>query len=286
MFQSCRICFRLKSNHEVRMSVTERRFLPAVRQCLVVSLRLRLAWLWCRRLRAVRWLPGYLLQLVGSQIRIFLLQELCHVHFCLWMWCNLQWLLILVGNFCCRYILLRQHQFFSLGDFTDFYGWAASVTVQERPVAWLSVAPQAAARQPVNMQSEAARAVQGRSQICNTGVTSAYGHVVNLVYRPYDNANGAQGVADILQPVSSIMFSVWQPGSSASAILPPVSIVNNVGQAVSNISINLHPVSNVGQTFSNFSQPATSFWQPVLNYSKFYWWFFATGYYSKFFLAC
>ena len=43
MFQSCRICFRLKSNHEVRMSVTERRFLPAVRQCLVVSLRLCLA---------------------------------------------------------------------------------------------------------------------------------------------------------------------------------------------------------------------------------------------------
>ena len=113
MFQSCRIRFSLKSNHEVRMSVTERRVLPAVRQCLVVSLRLRLAWLRCRRLRVVRWLPGYLLQLVGSKIRIFLLQKFCHVHFCLWMWCNLRWLLILVGHFCRRYILLRQHQFFS-----------------------------------------------------------------------------------------------------------------------------------------------------------------------------
>ena len=267
MFQSCRICFRLKSNHEVRMSVTKRRFLPAMRQCLVVSLRLRLAWLRCRRLRAVRWLPGYLLQLVGSQIQIFLLQGCCHVHFCLWMWCNLQWLLILVGNFCRRCILLRQHQFFSLGDFTDSFGRVASVTVQERPVAGLSVAPQAVARQPATMQSEAARAVEGRSQICNTGVTSAYGHVVNGIYRPYDNANGAQAVADIVQPVSN-MSSMWQPGSSASAIVPPVSNVNSVGQTVSNMSTILHSVSNVGQTFSNFSQPATSFWQPVSNYSN------------------
>ena len=118
------------------------------------------------------------------------------------------------------------------------------------------------------MQSEAARAVEGQSQICNTGVTSAYGHVVNGVYRPYDNANGAQAVADILQPVSN-MSSMWQPGSSVSAILPPVSNVNSVEQSVSNMSTILHPVSNVGQTFSNFSQPATSFWQPVSNYSNF-----------------
>ena len=123
--------------------------------------------------------------------------------------CNLRWLLILVGNFCRRYILLRQHQFFSLGDFTDSFGRVASVTVQEWPVAGLSVAPQAVARQPVTMQSEAACAVEGRSPICITGMTSAYGHVVNGIYRPYDNANGAQAVADILQPVSN-MSSMWQ----------------------------------------------------------------------------
>ena len=156
---------------------------------------------------------------------------------------------------------------FSLGDFTDSFGRVASVTVQERPVAGLSVAPQAVARQPATRQSEAARAVEGRSQICNTGVTSAYGHVVNGIYRPYDNANGAQVVADIVQPVSN-MSNMWQPGFSASAILPPVSNVNSVGQSVSNMSTILNPVSNVGQTFSNFSQPATSFWQPVSNYSN------------------
>ena len=156
---------------------------------------------------------------------------------------------------------------FSLGDFTDSFGRVASVTVQERPVAGLSVAPQAVVRQPVTMQSEAARAVEGRSQICNTGVASAYGHVVNGIYRPYDNANGAQAVADILQPVSNLS-SMWQPGSSAPSILPPVSNVNSVGQSVSNMSTILHPVSNVGQTFSNFSQPATSFWQPVSSYSN------------------
>ena len=38
-------------------------------------------------------------------------------------------------------ILLRKHQFFSFGDFTDSLGRVASVTVQERPVAGLSVAP-------------------------------------------------------------------------------------------------------------------------------------------------
>ena len=156
---------------------------------------------------------------------------------------------------------------FSLGDFTDSFGQVASVTVQERPVAGLSVAPQGVARQSVIMQSEAVLAVEGRSQICNTGVTSTYGHVVNGIYRPYDNATGAQAVADIVQPVSN-MSSMWQPGSSASAILPPVSNVNSVGQSVSNMSTILHPVSNVGQTFSNFSQPATSFWQPVSNYSN------------------
>ena len=99
-------------------------------------------------------------------------------------------------------------------------------------------------------------------------MTSAYGHVVNGIYRPYDIANSAQAVADILQPVSH-MSSMWQPGSSASAILPPVSNVNSVGQSVSNMSTILHPVSNAGQTFSNFSQPATSFWQPMSNYSNF-----------------
>ena len=156
---------------------------------------------------------------------------------------------------------------FSLGDFTDSFGRVASATVQERSVAGLSVAPQGVAWQPVTMQSEAACAVEGRSQICNTGVTSAYGHVVNGIYRPYDNANGTQAVADILQPVSN-MSSMWQPGSRSSAILPPVSNVNSVGQSVSNMSTILHPVSNVGQTFSNFSQPATSFWQPVSNYSN------------------
>ena len=143
----------------------------------------------------------------------------------------------------------------------------ASVTVQERPVAGLSVAPQVVVRQSVTMQSEAAPAVEGWSQICNTGVTSAYGHVVNGIYRPYDNANGAQAVADILQPVAN-MSIMGQPGSSASAILPPVSNVNSVGQSVSNMSTILHLVSNVGQTFSNFSQPATKFWQPVSNYSN------------------
>ena len=64
------------------------------------------------------------------------------------------------------------------------------------------------------------------------------------------------------------MSTLWQPGSSASAILPPVSNVTSVGQSVSNMSTILHPVSNVGQTFSNFSQPTTSFWQPVSNYSN------------------
>ena len=96
MFQSCRICFGLKFNHEVRMSARLCRSLLAVRQCLVALLRLLWVWLWCQ---AVRWLPGYLLQWVGCQIWIFLLQGLCHVHYCLWMWCNLRWLLILVGNF-------------------------------------------------------------------------------------------------------------------------------------------------------------------------------------------
>ena len=74
-----------------------------------------------------------------------------------------------------------QASIFLLGDFTDSFGRVAAVTVQERPVAGLSVALQAAAQQPVTMQSEAARAVEGRSQIFNTGVTSAYGHVVNGV---------------------------------------------------------------------------------------------------------
>ena len=104
-----------------------------------------------------------------------------------------------------------QAPIFLLGDFTDSFGRVAAVTVQERPVAGLSVALQVAAQQPVTMQSEAARAVEGRSQIFNTGVTSTYGHVVNGVYLPYDNANGAQAVADILQPVSN-MSSIWQRG--------------------------------------------------------------------------
>ena len=102
------------------------------------------------------------------------------------------------------------------------------------------------------MQSEAARAVEGQSQIFNAGVISAYGNVVNGVYQPYDNANGAQAVAEILQPVSN-MSSFSQPGSSASVILPPVSNINSVGQSVSNMSTILHPASNVAQTFYNFS---------------------------------
>ena len=105
----------------------------------------------------------------------------------------------------------------------------ASVTVKEWSVAGLSVALQAAARQPVTMQSEAVQAVEGRSQIFYTGVTSAYGHAVNGLYWPYDNAKGAQALAGILQPASN-MFSIWQPGSSASAILPPMSNNNSVGQ--------------------------------------------------------
>ena len=145
---------------------------------------------------------------------------------------------------------------FSLGDFTDSFGRVASVTVQERPVAGMSVAPQAVARQPVTMQSEAACAIEGRSQICNTGVTSAYGHVVIGIYRPYDNANGAQAVANILQPVSN-MSSMWQPGSSASAILPPVSNVNSVGQSVPNMSticILFRMLGKLFQFFPNLQQ--------------------------------
>ena len=63
------------------------------------------------------------------------------------------------------------------GDINDPFGWVASATVKKRPVAELSVAPLSAAMQSVTMQS--VRAFEGRSQIFNAGVTSAYGHVVN-----------------------------------------------------------------------------------------------------------
>ena len=61
-----------------------------------------------------------------------------------------------------------QAPIFSLGDITDSFGRVTSVTVQEWPVAGLSVALEAVARQPVTMQSEAAWAVEGRSQIFNS----------------------------------------------------------------------------------------------------------------------
>ena len=112
LFQTRRICFRLRFNHAVRILVRSYRSLLAVRQCLVGLLRLRQVWLKWQRLMVVRWLPGYLPQLVGCQIWLFLLQRLCRIHYYLWMWCNLWWFLSLVGNFCHLCILLPNHNFF------------------------------------------------------------------------------------------------------------------------------------------------------------------------------
>ena len=105
--------------------------------------------------------------------------------------------------------------------------------------------------QSVTMQSEAARPVKGRSQSFNAGVTSAYGYAVNGVYRPYDDANGAQAVAEISQLISN-MSSILQPVSSVSSILPPVSNISHIRQSVPNISSILQPILNVAQTLSFF----------------------------------